>query len=181
MMMIGRSALDALRLSDQRQAVHARHLEIGDEQIVREGAHAIERGRAVGRGVHVVLRQRERLRQQVADAGLIVDHEHALPRVADRRRGRCGPFAAAAAAGTLAVEPRVDVALPEPPLPADANRGYFSSFNQAIDRAEVDLEVLKHLFGGEKYFVRWKIECQVPVILPPCLPMAVRERRVNSR
>ena len=52
----------------------------------------------------------------------------------------------------LALEPRVDVALAEPPLPADAHRGNLARLDQAVDRPQVDLEVLEYLFGRQKAF-----------------------------
>ena len=53
----------------------------------------------------------------------------------------------------LAVEPGVDVALAEPPLPADAHGGNLPGLDQAVDRTEVDLEVFEDLFRGEEDFV----------------------------
>src|ERR1700675_2345472 len=58
-------------------------------------------------------------------------------------RGRALPAAGgAAAARALAVEPRVDVALAEPPLAADPDGGNLAGLDQAIDGPQVDLEVL---------------------------------------
>ena len=66
-------------------------LQVGDQQVVarrlRMRSSALRR---VGRGVDVVLGERQRLRQQLADARLVVDDEHARA----ARRGR--PAAAAA-------------------------------------------------------------------------------------
>src|SRR5260221_7857069 len=64
-------------LADDREAGYARHLEIGDEEIVGNDPQPLERRPAVGRQVDVVLRQRERFRQQVADRRLVVHHEDA--------------------------------------------------------------------------------------------------------
>ena len=71
-------------------------------------------------------------------------------RAAAARRGR---RLARPAARPLAVEPRVDVALAEPPLASDADRGNLAGLDQPVDRAQVHLEVLEHLLGGEKRFV----------------------------
>src|SRR5207244_9511507 len=119
-------ALVALRFTDDGEAIHARHLEVGDQQVVRIHAHALERGAAVRRDVDVVLGQRERFRQQIADAGFVVDDKDARTRVASgwtgrRRGGRRRGCRARAAARTLAVEPRIDVALAETPLAPDAD------------------------------------------------------------
>ena len=69
------------------------------------------------------------------------------------RRRRGVARARRAAARTLAVEPRVDVALAEPPLPADADGGNLAGLDQPVHRAQVDLEVLEDFFGREKRFV----------------------------
>ena len=53
----------------------------------------------------------------------------------------------------LALEPGVDVALAEPPLPADPHRRDLAGLDQPVDRAEVDLEVLEDLFGRQEAFV----------------------------
>ena len=55
-------------------------LQVGDQQVVGTSrfAQPVERRCRIGRGVDVVLRQRQRLRQQVADARLVVDDEHAV-------------------------------------------------------------------------------------------------------
>ena len=70
-------------------------------------------------------------------------------------RAGVGAWAAArrAAAQALAVEPGVDVALAEAPLPADADRRNLAGLDQAVDRPQVDLEVLQDFFGREKRFV----------------------------
>jgi len=60
---------------------------------------------------------------------------------------------AAAAARTLAVEPRVDVAFAEAPLPADAHRGNLAGLDQPVHRAQIDLKVFEDFFGREKRFV----------------------------
>src|SRR5205814_487356 len=98
--------------------------------------------------------ERERLGEQIADARLVVDDEHARACAAGggprrRRRSRTRT----AAARTLAVEPGVDVALAEAPLPADADRGDLARFDQPVHRPEVDLEVLDDFLGGQKRFI----------------------------
>ena len=125
MMITGRSRLVALGFADHRQAVHAGHLQIGDEEIVRIHPHPLERRAAVGRDVHVVFGERERLGEQIANARFVVDHEHARTRVAAARagRGHGRRRLTRTAARPLAVEPGVDVALAEAPLAADADRG----------------------------------------------------------
>ena len=74
---------------------------------------------------------------------------------AGRRRAARGGAAEAARgpARPLALEPRVDVALPEAPLPADADRRDLARLDQPVDGPQVDLEVLEHLFGRQKAFV----------------------------
>ena len=51
------------------------------------------------------------------------------------------------------MKPGIDVALAETPLAADANCGNFPSFNETVDRTEIDLEVLEDFFGCEKRIV----------------------------
>src|SRR5439155_6119785 len=67
-----------------------------------------------------------------------------------RRRWRRGTCRAARA---LAVEPRVDVALAEPPLPADADCWNLARLDQPVHGPEVDLEVFQDFLGREKRFV----------------------------
>jgi hypothetical protein len=90
------------------------------------------------------LGERERFGQQVANAGLVVDDEHARTGIAGRRTGwrrqPARPQRHATAARTLAVEPRVDVALAEPPLPSDADRWNFPGFDQPVHRPQIHLE-----------------------------------------
>ena len=58
-----------------------------------------------------------------------------------------------AAARPLALEPGVDVALPEPPLAAYPNRRNLARLDQAVDRPEIDLQVLEYLFGRQEAFI----------------------------
>src|SRR5207247_5401131 len=53
------------RRSSDLEAIHSRHLEIRDQQIVRINAHPVECGTAVGRDIDIVFGERERLREQV--------------------------------------------------------------------------------------------------------------------
>src|SRR5215471_7757138 len=73
-------------------------------------------------------------------------------------RGRVEPVAgragaAGSAARALAVEPRVDVALAKAPLAPDPDRRNLSGLDQAVDRAQVDLEVFQDFFRCQKGFV----------------------------
>jgi hypothetical protein len=45
-------------------------------------------------------------------------------------------------------------------LPADPDRGNLPGFDEAIDRAEVDLEIFEDLFGRQEDFVGREIESQ---------------------
>src|SRR4051812_14664414 len=117
-----------------------------------------KRGVAVGGRVHVVFGERQRFREQFADTRFVVDHEDpALPDLlrADWFRTHCPGWRRA-----LAIEPRVDIALSEPPLPANAHCGNLSGLDQAVDSAQIDLEVFEHLFGREEDFVVLKMEWQ---------------------
>src|SRR5262245_51491007 len=143
--------LESSRFANDGEAVDARHLEIGDQQIVRDDAQPLERGSSVGREIDVVLGQRERLRKQIPDCGLVIDDEHARPPGDGYGRGAQG--AGAALTRPLAFEPGIDVAFAEPPLASHAHRRDLSGLDQAIHRAQVDLEVLEYLFGRQKSFV----------------------------
>ena len=69
------------------------------------------------------------------------------------RPGRRRAARRATPRGRWRLEPGVDVALAEPPLPADPHRRDLAGLDQAVDRAEVDLEVLEDLFGRQEAFV----------------------------
>src|SRR5207244_7437134 len=109
-------------------------------------------GRAPVRGdVDVVLGQGQRLREQIANAGLVVYDENARPPVGlGSLADRPDVFGAAR---SLAVEPRIDVALAEAPLAADPDRRNLSRLDEAINGPQVDLQILEHLFRREKRFV----------------------------
>jgi hypothetical protein len=62
--------------------------------------------------------------------------------------------------GPLTIEPAVDVTFPESPLASDTDSRDLSSLDQAVDRSQIDLEVLEDLFGRQKDFVVLKIERQ---------------------
>jgi hypothetical protein len=55
--------------------------------------------------------------------------------------------------GSLAVEPGIDVPFSEPPLPTHPNGGNLTGLDEPVDRTQVNLEVLKHLFGRKKHLV----------------------------
>ena len=164
MMMIGSSASDPLDLADQRQAVHARHPQVGDQQVVVAPSRTRPSAVAgVGRGVDVVFRQRQRLRQQIADARFVVHDEHARAAVARGWRGRgrrrrrptasagCPARRRCRASGTATGGRR--------------GRRESSRLDQPVDGAQVDLEVLEDLFGRQKHFVGREVERQACHIL----------------
>ena len=66
----------------------------------------------------------------------------------------------------LAIKPGVDIALAEPPLTANANRGDFPSLDQAVNGTKVYLEILQDLFRRQEHFIGWQMESQSPEILP---------------
>src|SRR5262252_7120957 len=96
--------LVALRFADDREAVHAGHLQVRDQEIVRIEPHPLQCRSSVGGDVDVVFGERERLREEVADARLVVHDEDAGTRGAPgggrgpprggpggcRPAGRCG-------------------------------------------------------------------------------------------
>src|SRR4029079_14518978 len=69
------------------------------------------------------------------------------------RRPCLRPSSVGAPAATLAVEPRVEIGFAEAPLPPDADGGNPARLDQAVDGAQVDLQVLEDLFGREKRLV----------------------------
>ena len=71
--------LEPPRLSNHPEPVHPRHLQIGDEQVVAEHAHALDRRTAVGRHVDVVVRERKRFGEEIPDAGFIIDDQNSGP------------------------------------------------------------------------------------------------------
>jgi hypothetical protein len=79
-----------------------------------------------------------------------------LSRTGHCRRAR----AASLVAGTLTIEPRVDVPLAEPPLAADSDGWNLPGLDKAIHRTEIDLKVFKDLFRGQEDFVVRKVQRQ---------------------
>src|SRR4029079_19338207 len=104
-----------------------------------------------------------------ANARFVVHDQHARPfdgargTFGRRRRGR--PFAAR----PLRVEPGIDVTFAEPPLTADPDRGNLARLDQAIDRAQIDLEILEHLLGREENFVAGKVDTHWSLYTTTCL------------
>ena len=111
---------------------------------------------AVGRHVHVVLGERQRLGEQVADAGLVVDHEDARTRRAGRGARRCRR-----AGRRRATPPRSRWLSSQASMSRLRKRhwrptrtaGNLPRFDQPVDRSKVDLEVFQDFFGREKRFV----------------------------
>ena len=158
MMITRQVGLVAPRFADDGQAVHARHLEIGDEQIVRDTA-ACARARVRPSGAtstsysslsDSVFSSRSRM---LASSSTTSTRLRVGPAAGRAAAAGAGAAWRGAAARPLAVEPRVDVALAEPPLPADAHRGNLAGLDEAVDRSQVHLEVLEDLLGGEKRLV----------------------------
>src|SRR5205085_6875883 len=118
------------------------------------------------RQVDVVFGEGKRLRQQVPDRRLVINDEH----TGAAGRGSCvaGRRSRSNGAGTLALEPGVDVALAETPLPPDANCRDLARLDQPLDGPEIDLQVVEYLFGrqealvhhGWTYFIRLWRRCQ---------------------
>jgi hypothetical protein len=59
----------------QLKAVHPRHLDVGDDGVHRLAGEQLERGRAVGRGGHLVAGLAEQRREQTAARQGIVDDQ----------------------------------------------------------------------------------------------------------
>src|SRR4051812_32961516 len=142
--------LEPACLPDDRQAVNAGHLQVGDEQVIWDHAQPLEGGPAIRRKVHVVLREGKGFQQQISNRGLVVYDEDASAS-GHRRRGTGGR--GALRSRPLIFEPGVDIALAETPLPADADSGDLSCLDQAIDGPEVDLKVVEYLLGRQEAFV----------------------------
>jgi len=156
---------EALHLPDQCQAVHARHPEVGDQQVVFRCADATEGGARIGRCIDVVLRQCEGFRQQIPDARLVVDHQHAGASMSRCRRRGCRWRAPSSRMGSLTIEPGVDVPFAESPLASDSNGGNLSRFDETVNGPEIDLKVFEDLFGRQKHFVGRQIQSQAGHIL----------------
>ena len=120
MMMMGMSALrdGPSRITGGRGSWH---LQIRDEEVVGEHAEPIHRGAAIWHDVHLVLGERERLRQRIPHARLVVWQR--------TTRGRpAGAGIVRSWSGSrrlpwpLTFEPDVDVALPKTPLTSHPDR-----------------------------------------------------------
>src|SRR2546427_2857101 len=79
-----------MRVVPRKSLVEARpvelwHLEIAQDEVVRFGAQLLQGGAAVGRDVHAVVVEPEKIRQRLRDVGLIVHHEDRL--ALNRRQG----------------------------------------------------------------------------------------------
>ena len=93
------------------------------------------------------------LAKDAAKAGahglLVVDDQNPRPFVG----GAVVAETAADGSGTARFEPRVDVALPKPPLAAHPDSRDLARLDEPVDRAEVHLEVGEHLLGRQESFV----------------------------
>jgi hypothetical protein len=69
---------------------------------------------------------------------------------------RCGP---------LAVQPRVDIPFAEPPLATHSNSRNLAGLDQAVDGAQVDLEVLENLFSRQENVIVSEVSGQNLAIL----------------
>ena len=149
-MITGSVGIDALRLADQRQAVHAGHVQVGDQQVVVRVGLAQQTERRRRRRP----RSRRRIlafkhpRQQLSNALLIVDEQ-------DSTAGGAGAFDVGV---SLPLEPLVDVALAEAPLSAHPHGGNSAGLDQSIHRSQVDVEVFENLLGRQEDFVGGEIE-----------------------
>jgi hypothetical protein len=120
----------------------------------------MERRVAIGGGVDLIVRERQRLREQVANARFVVDDEHVVGATAARCRHRYLRRYRLRHLRPLRIEPRVDIALAESPLTSNAYSGNLSGLNQAIHGAEVHLEILQDLFRCQKHFVGGQMQGQ---------------------
>ena len=135
---------------------NARHLEVRDQQVVRETpasgpAQIVHRRRRRRRSPPVPASSNSRSRMLASSSTTST-----LGRPSARTRNasdRCGVGDGRRDRRLLALEPRVDVALAEPPLAAYPNRRNLACFDQPVDRAQVDVKVVKDLFSSQKRFV----------------------------
>ena len=72
----GRGGVDALGFLQEIEAVHARQLEIGDNQVGRLAGQAFERGFSVPHAAHIVAVFAEADLQQPAHLGLVFDDQN---------------------------------------------------------------------------------------------------------
>ena len=82
-----------------------------------------------------------------------------------------GRLAGVRSARTLRLEPRVDVALAEAPLPSHPHSGNLPRFDETVDRPKVDLEILQDFLGGQESFFHWSLSVlyQTLVMSPPAI------------
>jgi hypothetical protein len=113
MMITGRSVFSRFASRISVSPSHARHFQVGNQQIVISKAQALERGAAIRRDVDLIFRERQRLLQQLPNARFVVNDEHAAVAVACLRPVRPGGRGSAIAARTLRIQPGVDVTLAE--------------------------------------------------------------------
>src|SRR2546422_1998903 len=112
-----------MRVVPRKSLVEARpvelwHLEIAQDEVVRFGAQLLQGGAAVGRDVHAVVVEPEKIRQRLRDVGLIVHHEDRL--ALNRRQGLERPcFRKSRRYGDRQLDAK-DRALPRPAV--DLNR-----------------------------------------------------------
>ena len=142
--------LQPLRFAHHGESIHPRHLQIDDQQIVGIQTQPLERRSSVRRRVDVVIGERKRLRQQIADAGFVIHDENSRTHRGGahrRHRGGGGAGSRPPAARTLTIEPRVDIALAEAPLAAHAHRWNLSGLDQPVDRAQIDLKIGENFFS----------------------------------
>ena len=124
------------------------------KELVTDEPHPFQRHLAVRRQIDLVLSQRERLCQQVANTYLVVDDEHPWRSArAGTRGGARGGRRGWDRVGALPFEPGVDVGLAETPLPAHPDRRDLPRFDESIDGPQIDLQILENLVGCKKRFV----------------------------
>jgi hypothetical protein len=71
------NGLVGLERGDELEAVHVRHVDVGDDQRRRAAQHDVAGGDRVLGDVHLVARGREMQLQQLADAFVVVDDQDA--------------------------------------------------------------------------------------------------------
>ena len=160
MMMTGMSAFRRRASRTTVSPVDFRHLEIRRyPQVVGDHAEPLERRAPVGRQVDVVFGKGQRFREEVANS---------RPR-RPRRECEAGPPPAPPRgsrppapelARPLALQPRIDVAFPEPPLPPDSDRGNLPRLDEAIDRSEIYLESIRAPPRSSKTLLRLREPCR---------------------
>ena len=102
--------------AEQGQAVLARHLEVGDDDVDAGEPPVVEGGAGVRRRAHLEALAGEDGGQRFADVGLVVDHQHAAA-----GGHRAGSSTAAARAGAVSSASSVALVVPAPPVGAGAS------------------------------------------------------------